>query len=243
MFTFHSDQDSAGFIPALAGNYPHSLLAQIEAAFRVPPNVAHTLHGVRRIHQGSRGRRTSLFPSRKAGGAIPVESRLELAHAVTLERNPLVSSYRTQAVQLALPGGQAVFPDFLVRLCNGRYELHEVKPTTQHLSSDCLERYQVVEQLLQSVGVGFQIVDTQTLPNELDLEWLLQRYVRGHHQAWTTLEVDLATQCLEQHAATILADAYICLIGNGLPLAIADYLAFHRGWFVPAEMDLEGAAK
>lgn len=242
MFTLPTGQILANHLPAPAGSTQHPLLAQIEAAFRVAPNVAHTLHGVRRIHQGSRGRRTSLFPSRKSGGAIPLESRLELAYAVTLERNPFVSSYRTQAIQLALPGGQTVFPDFLVRFDDGRYALHEVKPTLQHLSTDYHERCQLLERLLQSVGVGFQIVDTNMLPDELTLEWLLQRYVRGHHQTWTALEIELAAQCLEQQAASTLANAYSYLIANRLPPAIADYLAFHRGWFVPSEIELEGAA-
>lgn len=242
MFTLPTGQFPADLTHASVGSTLPPLLAQIEAAFRVVPNVAHTLHGVRRIRQGSRGRRTSLFPSRKAGGAIPLESRLELAYVVILERDPFVSSYRTQAIQLALPGGQTAFPDFLVRFDDGRYALHEVKPALQHLSTDYHERCQLVERFLQSVGVGFQIVDTNVLPDELTLEWLLQRYVRGHHQTWRALEIELAAQCLEQEAAITLADAYSCLTANGLPFALADYLAFHRGWFGPAEIELEGAA-
>ncbi len=90
-----------------------SILDQIDFAFSQKPNIASILHGQRRIHQGSPGRRTSLFPSRKCGGAIALESRLELAYAVQLESNPDVESYRTQALKIPLSENHVAFLTFL----------------------------------------------------------------------------------------------------------------------------------
>ena len=71
-----------------------SILAQIRIAFESTANVAATLHGQRKIYQGAFGRRTSLFPSKKCCGAIPLESRLELAHAIRLEQDPNIIGSR-----------------------------------------------------------------------------------------------------------------------------------------------------
>lgn len=66
-------------------NLTQFIWEQIEKAFQAEPNLALTLHGQRRIYQGCFGRRTSLFPSTKSGGAIPLESFLELANAICLD--------------------------------------------------------------------------------------------------------------------------------------------------------------
>lgn len=215
------------------------ILAQIDAAFRHPPSVANTLHGVRRIHQGARGRSTSLFPSRKAGGAIPLESKLELAYAVVLERSPAVLRYRTQAVHIPLPAGQSAFPDFLVELVDGGFELHEVKPSIAHLSRAYLDRCELIRSVLQPVQVPFRLVDTALLPNRKHLDWLLQRYGRGHLRVWTRTQVQLGAEVLAAFQPTSLAQAHRHLIEAGFPTQLADYLAFHRYWHAPEETELE----
>ncbi|UXY17203.1 hypothetical protein N8I74_09405 [Chitiniphilus purpureus] len=216
------------------------ILAQIDAAFRHPPSVANTLHGVRRIHQGARGRSTSLFPSRKSGGAIPLESKLELAYAVLLERSPVVLRYRTQAVHIPLPAGQSAFPDFLVELVAGGFEVHEVKPSIAHLSRAYLDRCELISSVLQPAQVAFRLVDAMQLPNRKHLEWLLQRYVRGHLQMWTRAQVQLGAEVLTGSQPASLAQAHHHLIEAGLPVQLADYLAFHRHWYAPEEVELEG---
>lgn len=216
------------------------ILAQIDAAFRHSPSVANTLHGVRRIHQGARGRSTSLFPSRKSGGAIPLESKLELAYAVVLERSPAVRRYRTQAVHIPLPAGQSAFPDFLVELVDGGFELHEVKPSIAHLSRAYLERCELISSVLQPAQVPFRLVDTMQLPSRKHLEWLLQRYVRGHLQVWTAAQVQLGAEMLAAFQPTSLAQAHRHLTEAGFPVQLADYLAFHRHWHAPEEVELEG---
>lgn len=95
----HSNTEFSGSWSHLDVAHPHSpaatlgapgavshILEQITAAFEKRPDVADVLHGQRRIRQGGKGRRTALFASRKNGGAVPVESKLELAHAVALQR-------------------------------------------------------------------------------------------------------------------------------------------------------------
>ncbi len=202
-------------------------------------SVANALHGVRRIHQGARGRSTSLFPSRKSGGAIPLESKLELAYAVVLERSPAVLRYRVQAVHIPLPAGQSAFPDFLVELVEGRFELHEVKPSIASLSREYLDRCELICSLLQPAQVCFRLVDSTQLPSRKHLEWLLQRYVRGHLQVWTRAQVELGIELLAKSQPTSLVRAQRNLIEAGFPAQFADYLAFHRHWHAPEEIELE----
>lgn len=222
---------------------PHTqpILSQIDAAFRHSPTVANTLHGVRRIQQGARGRCTSLFPSRKAGGAVPVESKLELAYAVSLERCSSVLNYRTQAVHIRLPAGQSAFPDFLVQLVDGSFELHEVKPSIAHLSREYLRRCELIRSLLQSSNIIFRLVDTTQLPNRMHLDWLLQRYVRGHLQAWTVAQIQLGSEILDESEPALLAQAHRLFSKAGLPPQLADYLAFHQQWHAPEEIEQECA--
>lgn len=217
------------------------ILAQIDVAFRRSPTVANTLHGVRRIHQGARGRSTSLFPSRKSGGAIPLESKIELAYAVMLERSETVLRYRTQAIHIPLPAGQSAFPDFLVERVDGVFELHEVKPSIAHLSKEYLARCELISNLLQSAKVSFRLVDATQLPNRRQLDWLLQRYTRGHLQAWTEAQIKLGSEVLAGFRPTLLTQAHHYLTDAGLPPQLADYLAFHRHWHAPDEKKLEGA--
>lgn len=216
------------------------ILVQIDAAFRHSPSVANTLHGVRRIHQGARGRSTSLFPSRKSGGAIPLESKLELAYAVVLERSPAVLRYRTQAVHIPLPAGQSAFPDFLVELVDGGFELHEVKPSIAQLSQDYLARCHLTSRVLQPAQVAFRLVDATQLPSQKHLDWLLQRYVRGHLQMWTRAQVQLGTEVLAESQPASLAQAHRRLTDARFQAQLADYLAFHRHWHAPEEVELEG---
>ena len=58
--------------------------------------------------------RSSLFPSKKNAAAshvavyMPVESRLEQAYALCLERHPSVVAYRTQAISIEIPGDERI---------------------------------------------------------------------------------------------------------------------------------------
>lgn len=115
-------------------------LPQINHAFQTAPNIAGAPHGQLRIHQNDRGHRTSLFPSRKAGGAIPLERKLELAYAVELERDPTVQNYRTQAVKISPSKTTHAIPDLIIPRSSGAIENHEAKPSTQGLRLEQLNK-------------------------------------------------------------------------------------------------------
>src|SRR5690606_30105164 len=114
-FQYHGDTDMSYSISHTLQHIQQLILEQIDFAFNQKPNIAGTLHGQRRIYQGCLERRTSLFPSRKAGGSIALESFLELAYALQLERHPDVQSFRTQALKIPIGKNQEAYPDFLIR--------------------------------------------------------------------------------------------------------------------------------
>lgn len=206
------------------------LHTQIIQAFQKQPNLARILHGDRKIRQGGRGRRTSLFPSSKCGGSIALESRLELAYAVVLERSPTVQEYRTQAVRICLPSGRFAYPDFLIRTTSGRIEAHEVKPSIEHLPRADAERFAVMRRVLGQAGVGFQLIDMQSLPSPQALDELLQRYARGHMQAFSQAQIDLARSLLARNGSCTFKEAYQLMARHDLPEQVIDFLSFHQQW-------------
>lgn len=201
---------------------------QIQAAFQKAPNVARIFHGERRIRQGGRGRRTALFPSCKCQGSVPLESQLELAHAIVLERSPDVKDYRTQAIRIALPCSRFSYPDFLVRSTTGSLEVHEIKPSIDDLSATDVQRFTIVKSLLQEAGVGFRVIDAHSLPSRREVESILFQYARGHLQVFSKQQIDLAKALLVGRSNSTLSDAYQILEQHDLPPQIADFLSFHR---------------
>lgn len=216
------------FISGTQQHIEKLILEQIHLAFNQKPNIAGTLHGQRRIYQGCLERRTSLFPSRKAGGSIALESFLELSYAVQLESHPSVESYRTQALKIPIGENQDVYPDFLIRTLNGDFEVHEVKPSIEHLSAESLRRYERLASILASINIPFKLVDASTLPQRQSLTQLLYLYTRGHLQDWTSLQIELAQDLLKRYELESLEQAYNILEKNQLPPQLADYLFFHR---------------
>lgn len=206
------------------------LLIQISQAFQKQPSLARILHGDRKIRQGGRGRRTALFPSTKCGGSIPLESRLELAYAVVLERSPSVQEYRTQAIRVCLPSGRFAHPDFLIRTTCGQIEVHEVKPSIEHLPKADVERFTFMRDVLGQAGVGFRLIDIHSLPSPPVLEELLQRYARGHLQAFSQAQTDIARSLLAHDANCTFEAAYQLMALHGLPAQIIDFLSFHQLW-------------
>ncbi|MBN6514763.1 hypothetical protein [Acinetobacter pittii] len=201
---------------------------QIEKAFQVKPNLASTLHGQRKIYQGCFGRRTALFPSTKSGGAIPLESHLELAQALCLEQNTQVKSFRTQALKIPLSGSNFSYPDFLVQNIDGSFEIHEVKPSIRALAQEELEKFEQVSQILNQMGILFKLIDQFSLPTTKQLQNLLYLYQRGHKRIWTPLEIDLAMNKLERTSSHNIEAIYTSLQKLGLPCELGDYLLFHK---------------
>lgn len=205
-----------------------SILEQIRIAFESTANVAATLHGQRKIHQGSFGRRTSLFPSEKCCGAIPLESRLELAHAISLEQNPNIRNYRSQALKILLSNEKYCFPDFLVQTKEGNYEVHEVKPCIALLSTGDLNRFAILSDLLHSIDITFKLIDQTNLPSESEINQLLYWYQRGHRFNWSSFEISYALEHLAINEFNNSTQVYKKLESIGLKQELADYLFFHQ---------------
>lgn len=209
-------------------NLTQFIWEQIEKAFQAEPNLALTLHGQRRIYQGCFGRRTSLFPSTKSGGAIPLESFLELANAISLEQSSQVKSFRTQALKIPLSGNNFCYPDFLVQNIDGSFEIHEVKPSIKALTLEELQKFEQVAEIFNQMGITFKLIDQFSLPNKKQLQKLLYLYQRGHKRIWTSLEIDLAIKALQRLPLQNIEAAYESLQKLGLPCELGDYLLFHK---------------
>lgn len=204
------------------------LLNQIELAFKKLPTKANLLHGERLIKQGSKGRRTALFPSRKAGGSVALESQIELMHSIDLERNNRIQSYRTQAIKIQLPGNTWCYPDFLVLTTEGHYEVHEIKPNIFHIDEKTIKKLKVAEKILCEAGIIFRIIDSSTLPSAKLTDTLLQVYARGHIRHWTHNQIALSIDLIQSNNPRSLVDGYALLKKNDLPQQIFDFLIFHN---------------
>lgn len=114
-----------------------NLLRKFEEAFKKQKHVSSKFIGERRI-KSRLGSRVSLFPSVKNCGLICLESNLELAHAIGLERNEDILQYRTQAVQIFISDQHFIIPDFIVKTLNG-FEVHEIKPNLKTISEKTVQ--------------------------------------------------------------------------------------------------------
>lgn len=209
-------------------NLAQFIWEQIEKAFHAKPNLASTLHGQRKVFQGCFGRRTSLFPSTKSGGAIPLESRLELAQALCLEQSPQVKSFRTQAIKIPLSNNRFSYPDFLVQNIDGSFEIHEVKPSIRALAQEELQKFEQVSEILNQLGILFKLIDQFSLPTTKQLQNLLYLYQRGHKRNWIPLEIDQAMDALEETTFQNIEAIYRSLQESDLPCELGDYLLFHK---------------
>lgn len=207
---------------------PHSIFQQIEIAFSTSNNLAGTLHGQRRIVQGQSGKRTALFPSKKNGGAIPVESRLELAHALNLERDPWVKGYRTQSLYIQLDAQIFAYPDFLIRRDDGYFEVHEVKPSISGLSDQEIERFDLIANILKNHSIDFKLIDASVLPSIKTFHYLMHLYSRGHQCIWTSKETLLAMRVIKDSKALTFSEMHKVLLENNAHPHLAEYLVFHN---------------
>lgn len=222
-------------------NLHRYIFEQIKTAFATEPNIAATIHGQRKIFQGCYGRRTALFPSKKCGGAIPTESRLELAHAVCLERNPTVINYRSQALKITLSQNNYCYPDFLIQTIDGSYEVHEVKPSVASLALDEYIRFDRLATLLSSIGITFKLIDQTELPKENQLQQLLYWYQRGHRFDWSKLEIEQALNLLKTKQLENPIQVYQELESIGLKQELGDYLFFHQKLDTfPSQYNIQG---
>lgn len=205
-----------------------ALLQQAEEAFSEKPDLAGVVHGRRRITQGARGRRTTLFPSRKNGVTTAQESQLETSFCLLLERDAGVTGYRCQALEIELGHGRRYFPDILIRMNDGRWLVREIKPSRLHLTDELCERHELVEKLLRRCDFDFAVLDQTDLPSSTQLENLYTLYHRSIIKPWSRQECDLAMERIAQLSGTqTLATCYAHLAEAGLSPLLVDHLLFH----------------
>lgn len=166
-----------------------TFLKSARLAFSRQPDLAAQLHGGRKVRLGKRGdSRSSLFPSKKNAATshvavyMPVESRLEQAYALCLERHPGVVAYRTQAISIDTPGGRAHWPDFLILDDQGRVFVREVKRDKSLLGEDYRQKVEWVGNFLARVGIDYALVERDELPPDLVL-----RHLKSVHQSYARI--------------------------------------------------------
>ncbi|AMC35285.1 hypothetical protein [Janthinobacterium sp. B9-8] len=205
------------------------LLQQAQDAFAKLPDLSGVVHGYRRIAQGARGRRTALFPSRKNGITVALESQLELAYCLLLERDAEVIGYRCQAINIQHGQGKKYTPDFLVLMANQQWLVREIKPNQQHLDEENKLRFLEIKNILNLCDFHFSIVDSNALPSKKYLENLYFFYSRSSFRAWSSQELVLARQLIASLSNPMsLGDVYTASTEAALSPFLVDYLLFHR---------------
>ena len=205
-----------------------ALLQQAEEAFSEKPDLAGVVHGRRRITQGARGKRTALFPSRKNDLTVALESQIEAVFCLLLERDPEVTGYRCQSLEIELGLGESYISDFLFQTRAGSWEVKEIKPSRAHLNDDTRVRLAKVNALLTQSGFGFSVGDLTDMPGPIELENLFALYQRSSIRPWSHQECDLALAQLHKLPPPRMLGAwYVHLHDAGLSPLLADHLLFH----------------
>ena len=157
-------------------NISNCLETQLQEAFEKPITISGQFLGIRNIHHGSFNKRTVIFSSYKNEGAFSLESQLELAHALNLERDISVLKYRTQALKVTLSKTMYAIPDFLILNNLNNYEVHEVKSNLKSLSKEKIEKLEITKRVLKSYNIKYKIFDEITLPSNKDINSILRIY-------------------------------------------------------------------
>lgn len=106
---------------------------------------------------------------------IPMESRLELAYALQLERNDNIQAYRCQAIKLEISKKESYYPDFLMIDNHGQLHVTEIKADKNQLSERAQKRLRQATALFNLYEIEFSILDASDLPSGVELEnqqWL-----------------------------------------------------------------------
>lgn len=202
------------------------IFKQIQLAFDAKLGLDQTYHGVRRIKLGKHGSRSSLFYSRKNGGFIPVESRLELRHCYQLESDPDVQQYRSQAIAV-LRGTRRLVPDFLVACADGKFMVDEVK-----VSSGLTEKQKSKLQFLAGVfaahDITYRVVTEQNFPVFQVEQNRVMLYDRGGRLSASDLQIERVYSLAH---AVPRADRTVCRVRlelktAGLPAYLLEHALF-----------------
>lgn len=203
-----------------------NLLEKIEDAFQKQTHVSSKFIGERRI-KSRRGSRVSLFPSIKNQGLICLESNLELAHAISLERDEDILQYRTQAVQIFINNQHFIIPDFIIKTANG-FEIHEVKPNLKTISERHISRFNLVEEILSNYNIKFRIYDQNNLLSKQDSLFLKISYQRANYQNINKSDLEKVEKIIKDYKFKNREDLYYLMKNNNLDPIIADYFIFYK---------------
>lgn len=157
-------------------NISENLYVQLREAFAKPTTISGQFLGVRNIHHGSFNKRTVIFSSYKNKGAFSLESQLELAHALNLERDTTILKYRTQAIKITLSKKMYAIPDFLIFNQLHQYEVHEVKSNLNLLTNIQLDKLEITKQILKTYNINYEIFDERILPDKKQVSSILRIY-------------------------------------------------------------------
>jgi hypothetical protein len=211
-----------------------SIAEQITEAFNTKPTADGVIHGLRKIILGTVGKRPTLFPSKKNGGMIALESRLEFAYALQLERDPEVKAYRTQALKIAISKAQFVYPDFLIKYQDETIEVHEVKPDSLSINQVDFVRYNLLKLILKNSNIDFRFVDRSELPTEYESLILNFLYQNAHTNDWSEHQILSGTRSIPPLNDLLLMEVQDYLTVSGLPKELANYLIFYGHISLPS---------
>lgn len=203
-----------------------NLLGKFEDAFQKQSHVSSKFIGERRV-KSRIGSRVSLFPSVKNQGLICLESNLELAHAIALERNEDILQYRTQAVQIFINDRHFIIPDFIIKTLNG-YEVHEIKPNLKTLSEKNITRFKLAKNILNSYSIKFKTFDRTTLLSKQDSLFLSISYQRTNYQNINPIALEKAEKIIKNYKFKDRESLYSLMKEHNLDLVIADYFIFYK---------------
>ena len=183
-----------GFKPNIRKNIyiASDIHKQISEALLSPLSLSNQYLGIRNVHQGTFGKRTGIFPSRKNSGAIAVESQLELGHVIELERAQSILSYRSQSIKIILDDNTFAFPDFLVLNIFNSYEIHEVKESLAALSKAQIEKFTLIKSYLERKNIIYKLYDKDQIPTHKQRQNLLWMYQTSINTRITPEEISIA---------------------------------------------------
>ena len=186
-----------------------NLHEKFEDAFRKQTHVSSKFIGERRI-KSRIGSRVSLFPSSKNEGLICLESNLELAHAISLERDEDILLYRTQAVQIFISDQHFIIPDFIVKTSNG-FEVHEIKPNLKTISEKQFSRFKSAEEILNKHHIKFRTFDRNNLLSKEDYLFLNISYQRANYKKLNKSDFKKAETIIKDSNFKCKNDLYILM--------------------------------
>ena len=165
---------------------------------------------------------------------IALESRLEFAYALQLERDPEVKAYRTQALKIAISKAQFVYPDFLIKYQDGTIKVHEVKPDSLSINQVDFVRYNLLKLILKNSNIDFRFVDRSELPTEYESLILNFLYQNAHTNDWSEHQILSGTRSIPPLNDLLFIEVQDYLTVSGLPKELANYLIFYGHISLPS---------